>query len=141
MQGSDGNFYGTTSVGGAEGWGSVFKITSSGTLTTLYSFCSQSNCSDGASPLAGLVQASDGNFYGTNQYLGANDQGTVFKITPRSTLSTTYSFMGKNDGGEPSAGLVQGSDGNFYGTTPVAGASGYGTVFRLVSPRPCIVCP
>jgi uncharacterized repeat protein (TIGR03803 family) len=76
VQGSDGNFYGTTYAGGANGDGTVFKITPSGTLTTLYNFAG----SDGVAPLAGLVQGSDGNFYGTTQQGGANNVGTVFRL-------------------------------------------------------------
>src|SRR5437773_1023085 len=72
VQATDGNFYGTTFFGGADGQGTVFKITPSGTLTTLYSFCSQSGCADGLEPAAALVQATDGNFYGTTIGGGAN---------------------------------------------------------------------
>src|SRR5208282_398944 len=93
IQASDGNFYGTTYGGGANSDGTVFKITPSGTLTTLYSFCSKANCTDGANPQAGLIQATDGNFYGTTTFGGANSDGTVFKITPSGgTLTTLYSF-------------------------------------------------
>src|SRR5260370_7027167 len=102
VQGTDGNFYGTTGFGGANnvsacaafgltGCGTVFKITTSGT-TTLYSFCAQTNCTDGANPTAGLVQGSDGSFYGTTNVGGANNHGTVFKITAGGTLTTLYSF-------------------------------------------------
>ncbi len=136
IQATDGNFYGTTEGGGAYDDGTVFKITPSGTLTTLDSF----GGGDGASPWAGLVQASDGNFYGTTLLgNGFYNYGTVFKITPSGTLITLHSFDG-SDGQRPYAGLVQASDGNFYGTTYL-GAFGYGTVFRLVLTRPCIVCP
>jgi uncharacterized repeat protein (TIGR03803 family) len=132
VQGSDGDFYGTTCSGGAYGGGTVFKITPTGTLTTLYSFCSQSGCTDGASPSAALVQASDGNFYGTTYSGGASDRGTIFQITPSGTLSTLYGFCsqsGCTDGVYPSSALVQGSDGNFYGTI---GCSGYnGTIFQI----------
>ena len=143
VQGTDGNFYGTTYGGGAnQYYGTVFKITPSGTLTSLYSFCAQANCADGAMPYAGLLQASDGNFYGTTLEGGANSGcslgsgtcGTVFKITPGGTLTTLYSFCaqpGCADGGNPYAGLVRGSDGNFYGTTFGRGANGYGTVFKI----------
>ena len=88
IQGTDGNFYGTTPDGGdlskcsSFGCGTVFKITPGGTLTTLYSFCAQTNCTDGADPLGGLVQATDGNFYGTTSAGGTRGDGTVFKITP-----------------------------------------------------------
>ena len=72
IQGVDGNFYGTTYSGGANGDGTVFRSTPSGALTTLYSFCTQTNCTDGALPLAPLIQGSDGNFYGSTSYGGAN---------------------------------------------------------------------
>ena len=143
VQASDGNFYGTTYGGGAnQYYGTVFKITPSGTLTSLYSFCGQANCADGALPYAGLVQGTDGNFYGTTLEggantgcsLGAGSCGTVFRITPGGTLTTLHSFCaqaGCADGGNPYAGLVQASDGNFYGTTFERGANGYGTVFKI----------
>ena len=120
VQATDGNLYGTTQEGGANGYGTVFKITPSGTLTTLHSF----DITDGASPQAGLVQATDGNFYGTTLGGGANGVGTVFKITPSGTLTTLYSFCsesGCTDGYGLVAGLVQATDGNFYGTTQVGG--------------------
>jgi len=125
LQGADGNFYGTTQYGGANGYGTVFKMTSGGTLTTLYNFCAQGGaaCTDGASPLAGLVQSTDGNFYGTASAGGAFGVGTVFEITPAGTLTTLHSFD-YFDGVSPEAGLVQGTDGTFFGT---AG----GTVFSL----------
>ena len=133
---SDGNFYGTTGYGGANGQGgTVFRITPSGTLTTLYSFCSQVNvsgyCTDGAYPDRRLVQASDGNFYGTTGGGGANDDGTLFKITPGGTLTTLYSFSGGADGGSPYTTLLQVIDGNLYGTTQNGGANNDGTVFRV----------
>ncbi len=143
VQGTDGNFYGTTYGGGAnQYYGTVFKITPSGTLTSLYSFCAQANCTDGSMPYAGLVQGTDGNFYGTTLEGGANSGcslgsgtcGTVFKITPGGTLTTLHSFCAQSgcaDGGNPYAGLVQASDGNFYGTTFERGANGYGTVFKI----------
>lgn len=134
VQATNGNFYGTTSSGGANSGGTIFRITSSGTLRTLYSFCSQSGCSDGQDPLAGLVQATDGNFYGTTSAAGANGYGTVFKITPGGSLTTLYSFCsesGCTDGREPFAGLVQATDGTLYGTTFRGGAYDGGTVFRI----------
>jgi uncharacterized repeat protein (TIGR03803 family) len=132
VQGSDGNFYGTTSVGGTGlsfyGYGTVFKISASGSLTTLYSF---TGGNDGFFPGAGLVQGIDGNFYGTTEYGGTNGQGTVFKISTGGSLTPLYSFTGASDGGVPEAALVQGSDGNFYGTTSIGGTGGYGTVFKI----------
>ncbi len=81
VQGTDGNFYGTTDGGGANNKGTIFKMTLAGTVTTLYSFCSQSNCSDGYDPSAGLIQATDGNFYGTTEFGGAHNDGTVFSLS------------------------------------------------------------
>ena len=107
-------------------------------LTALYSFCSQPNCTDGTAPTATLVQATDGNFYGTTQRGGANGAagyGTAFSITPSGTLVTLYTFCSQTnctDGSHPVAGLVQDTDGSFYGTTQNGGSSGgYGTVFSL----------
>jgi uncharacterized repeat protein (TIGR03803 family) len=132
IQAIDGNFYGTTEYGGPNGYGTVFRITPGGTLTTLYSFCAPSSCPDGAVPTAGLIQATDGNFYGTTPAGGAY-LGTVFRITPEGTLTTLHTFCQTDcaDGYNPSAGLIQAIDGNFYGTTEHAGAHGGGTVFKI----------
>jgi uncharacterized repeat protein (TIGR03803 family) len=135
VQGTDGNFYGTTSRGGSsacvDGCGTVFKITPAGTLTTLYSFCALANCSDGASPQAGLVQGTDGEFYGTTEQGGT--AGSVFKITAAGALTTLHKFTAKQSAGgyDPRAGLIQGADGNFYGTTWLGGANDGGTVFQI----------
>jgi uncharacterized repeat protein (TIGR03803 family) len=135
IQATDNNFYGTTNQGGANAAGTVFKMTPNGTLTTLYSFCSQANCADGSFPSAGLIQATDGNFYGTTSDGGAHGAGgTVFKITPGGTLTTLYSFCTLTqcaDGQRPNAELLQGTDGNFYGTTATDGVNSAGTVFQL----------
>jgi uncharacterized repeat protein (TIGR03803 family) len=128
-QGTDGNFYGTTLYGGANGHGTVFKIPSSGALTTLYDFCSQASCVDGSQPSGALIQAIDGNFYGTTSQGGTAGYGTVFKITPSGTLTTLISFAGAN-GMYPYAGLVQATDGNFYGTTN-GDPYGNGTIFKV----------
>jgi uncharacterized repeat protein (TIGR03803 family) len=132
---SDGNFYGTTYGGGAAAEGTVFKITPKGKLTTLYSFCSQENCTDGSYPEAGLVQAINGNFYGTTVSGGVNgNYGTVFEITPKGKLTTVHSFCSKKgcpDGAVTFGGLVQTNDGIFYGTTFTGGTDGWGTVFSL----------
>jgi uncharacterized repeat protein (TIGR03803 family) len=130
IQATDGNFYGTTEFGGANSHGTVFRMTPGGTLTTLYSFA---NGSDGANPQNGLIQATDGNFYGTTEFGGANSQGTVFRITPGGTLSTLYAFTGGNDGSNPQAALIQATDGYLYGTTPNGGTSGAGTIFRITT--------
>jgi uncharacterized repeat protein (TIGR03803 family) len=134
LQGDEGNFYGTTSSSGSNDGGTVFRITAKGKLTTLYSFCSQAGCSDGGSPTHGLVQAADGNFYGTTAGGGAGNNGTVFKITRKGKLTTLHKFCSRTncaDGGYPYAGLVQGDDGNFYGTTVYGGAYQGGTVFKI----------
>jgi len=142
VQGLDGYLYGTTSAGGnnkncyggTAGCGTVFKLTPSG-IKTIYNFCSQPNCTDGAGPYSGLAEGYDGNFYGTTSYGGANNGGTVFRITPHGELTTLYSFCALQncaDGGSPYAGVMQASDGSLYGTTPYGGTGGgYGTVYKL----------
>jgi uncharacterized repeat protein (TIGR03803 family) len=132
IQATNGDFYGTMPAGGANGDGTVFQITHSGTFTTLYSFCSQTNCPDGASPGAGLVQASNGDFYGTTRFGGASDSGTVFKITAAGTLTTLHSFDTR-DGANPAGALIQASNGDFYGTTVGGGSDGDGTVFKMTA--------
>jgi len=128
VQGSDSNFYGTTYGGGMYGSGTVFRISASGTYTTLYSFGRSST--DGSQP-NGLVQGSDGNFYGTTYEGGMNDNGTVFRISPSGIYTTLYQFVGYPDGNDPEAGLVQGSDGNLYGAANGGGTNNDGTVFRI----------
>jgi uncharacterized repeat protein (TIGR03803 family) len=138
VQATNGIFYGTTSGGGAcmRGCGTIFKVTQSGTLTTLHSFCAQSGCPDGGVPGA-LIQATDGAFYGTTENGGANGQGTVFKVTPSGKLTTLHSFCSQGaypdctDGYYPSQALIQATDGAFYGTTENGGANGKGTVFKV----------
>ncbi len=132
VQATDGNFYGTTERGGPNALGSVFKVTPAGVLTTLHTFTFLDYLVDGDYPEAGLVLATDGNFYGTTYSGGANSYGTVFKITPDGTLTTLHSFQGyPTEGSNSQAVLVQGSDGNFYGTTLLGGANRYGTVFKI----------
>jgi uncharacterized repeat protein (TIGR03803 family) len=135
LQGRNGIFYGTTGSGGTNpgpfgfGAGTVFQITSDGTETILYDFCSETNCADGVGP-SPLIQARDGNLYGTVAQGGAYGDGAVFKITLDGTLTTLYSFN-STDGGNPGAALIQASDGNFYGTTSDDGTYDYGTVFKI----------
>jgi len=136
-QGTDGNLYGTASVGGTAGKGTAFRISKSGTLTTLYNFCSQPGCTDGYFPYAGLVEASDGNFYGTTYYGGAFTHcgigvgcGTVFSLSSGGVLNTLHSFSG-SDGQYTFAGLTQATDGNLYGTTYSGGTNGNGTIFEI----------
>ena len=133
VQGADGVFYGTALSGGGNGGGTVYKVTSSGTFTTLYRFCAQLTCPDGFEPFAPLIQASDGNFYGTTSGGGYLNYGTVFKITPAGALTSVYLFH-YSEGAEPYGALLQASDGNFYGTTVSGGSNSQGTVFRLSGP-------
>jgi uncharacterized repeat protein (TIGR03803 family) len=142
VRGNDGNLYGTTEYGGAgydgtdfSGDGTIFQITTNGILTTLVAFTGD----NGAHPYAGLLQAADGNFYGTTYEGPATTNGTVFKMTPAGALKTLFVFNGTN-GALPSASLVQGRDGNLYGTTPYGAigydgspSSGSGTVFMITT--------
>ena len=133
VQAGDGNYYGTTEYGGTLNQGTVFQLTAGGVLTTLYSF---TGGNDGANPLAGLALGPDSSLYGTTSSGADMSQdfsgaGTVFRITTNGTFSTVYSFTGGNDGDTPSAGLVLGPDGNFYGTTEFGGADGYGCIFKI----------
>jgi uncharacterized repeat protein (TIGR03803 family) len=93
-QATDVNLYGTTYYGGASGSGNLFKVTTAGRLKTAYSFCSESDCADGEYTYAVPVQGTDGDFCGTAYLGGANDQGTVFKLSPSGTLTTLHSFDG-----------------------------------------------
>jgi uncharacterized repeat protein (TIGR03803 family) len=140
--GSDGNLYGTTLSGGARNRGTVFKITPAGTETSLYSFTGGAggNLGDGGSPgdsdFSGggatvLTQGSDGDLYGTTQNGGESDYGTVFKLTPAGVETVLYAFAGGVDGAHPTSALIQGRDGNFYGTTPSGGTNNGGTIFKI----------
>jgi uncharacterized repeat protein (TIGR03803 family) len=189
VQGTNGDFYGTTQYGGTgtcnNGCGTIFKITTGGTLSTVYNFVGQEgsppwpyaplaqaatgdlygmteangtnssgsvfkvttggggfktldSLSMNANPTSGLVQATDGNFYGTTNMDGANEAGTIFKVTPSGKLTVIYNFCSQSteqqsctDGGLPNAGLIQGTNGNLYGTTFYGGANNEGTVFSL----------
>ena len=138
-----GNIYGTTLAGGGGdceyGCGTVFKMIPGGIFTTLHSFDS----TDGADPNGGLIQATDRNFYGTTYGVGPSNNcdsgtcGTVFKMTPTGTLTTLHLFD-YTDGANPTAALIQASDGNFYGTASGGGsctnfAYGCGTIFEMTS--------
>ncbi len=132
IQGADGNFYGTTTQANV-GYGTVYKITSQGAFTTLHSF----EIAQGEYPFAPLVQASNGKLYGTAQMGGTSTKcvggcGTVFSITPSGAFSVLYNFD-KTHGGTPESPLIQGSDGDLYGTTTAFGAYCCGVVFRLTT--------
>lgn len=128
IQASDGNFYGVTQTGGSSGNGTVFRCTTAGILTTLVNFSSTT----GSNPYGGLIQATDGNFYGTTLMGGTVNNGTVFKVTPAGVLTTLANFNASTTGASPYASLVQGTDGNFYGTTGAGGdAQNDGTIFKI----------
>ena len=180
IQGMDGNFYGTTVFGGASqgsGWGTVYKITPSGAYKKLHGFTPRRgepeapliqgidgkfygtafenlifrvtelgdfkelfdfgfNPQDGYIPIGPLVQGGDGNFYGTTSQGGSGvngGQGVVFKMTPAGTLAVLYKFTGQGDEEYPVGGLVQATDGNFYGTTSGNQSADCGTIFRITS--------
>jgi uncharacterized repeat protein (TIGR03803 family) len=158
VQGIDGNIYGITLAGGKNGGffpsgGTFFRMTTAGKVTLLYSFCSLSNCADGATP-NGLIQTADGKFYGTTRQGGASDAtvcgdidslgcGIFFEIVPGHALTTLYSFCSQtncNDGFYPfGAPLALGRNGKFYGTTRLGGNIngdnncewGCGTIFDI----------
>jgi len=129
IRATDGNFYGDASAGGISdcpnGCGVIFKITPGGAFTLPHMF----DGTDGSGPNGGLVQATDGNFYGATHVGGALGGGTVFKITPKDVLTTLHNFGGSD--GPFASGVIQATDGNFYGTTHGGGANGYGMVFEL----------
>jgi len=122
-QGIDGNFYGATMFGGTGKGGSegtAFKVTPTGTFTTIYNFCNKANCADGDGPFWGVVLGTDGNFHGTTGSGGANVGGTVYTITSSGKLAVVYSFCAQEnctDGATPEGGVIEGIDGNYYGTT------------------------
>ncbi|MBI5774980.1 MAG: cadherin domain-containing protein [Verrucomicrobia bacterium] len=137
VQGTDGNFYGLTSEGGANtnNQGTAFQMTPAGVLTTLVVF-SDSTAHKGAHPYGSLVQGTDGNFYGLTPGGGASGYGTAFQMTPAGVLTTLveFNFSTALKGAAPYGSLVQGTDGNFYGLTRYGGANGVGTAFKLVPP-------
>jgi uncharacterized repeat protein (TIGR03803 family) len=125
---SDGNFYGTTSGNGSTDFGTVFRITPAGDETVLWHFGSGT---DGAEPLAGLSQSSDGALYGTTFYGGLYNGGTVFKISLDGDETVLWNFGQGTDGAAPHANVIEGTDGFVYGTTQGGGSFGHGTVFRV----------
>jgi uncharacterized repeat protein (TIGR03803 family) len=132
VQARDGNLYGTTQSGGSAFEGSVFRLTTTGTLTTLYNFCSMASCTDGAYPLGGLVLGTDGNLYGTTAEGGTSNYGTFFKITTADALTTLHSFI-STDAAWPYSALVQAPDGSFWGTSFEGGAFKGGTVYKVTA--------
>ena len=137
MQGTDGNLYGTTALGGKtvtscyganDTCGTVFKITTAGKITLIYQF----DQTHGAGPMSPVIQGTDGNFYGTTSAGGTSGLGVVYKLTSAGVITVLHNFIG-SDGATPLAGLVQASDGNFYGVASAGGSLGYGTIFKVTS--------
>ncbi len=134
--GPNGNLYGMTNQGGANDLGTIFRVGPGGQLTTLYNFCSQANCLDGYYPHGSLLLAKNGKFYGTTIFGGPGNYGTVFEMTPAGVRTTLYTFCSQpscTDGDDPGANMVQGANGNLYGTTEYGGPHGGGTVFELTA--------
>jgi uncharacterized repeat protein (TIGR03803 family) len=126
----EGNLYGTTAFGGKFASGTVFKLDTAGNETVLYSFAGGT---DGALPIAGVIQDSSGNLYGTTQLGGPSNQGTVFKLAHSGQETVLHYFSGGEDGLAPMVGLVRDSRGNLYGSTQYGGAYNAGVVFKLES--------
>jgi uncharacterized repeat protein (TIGR03803 family) len=130
--GKDRNFYGNTWLGGAGHAGTIFKMTPRGAMTTLVNFSGFKPPKKGGGCVAELVQASDGNFYGTCPIGGGGNGGTVFKMTPSGAFTNLVEFSNNDPkGAQPHAPLAEGNDGNLYGTTTVGGAYNYGTIFGV----------
>ena len=132
MQASDGNLYGMAVAGGSSNDGIIFKCTTAGTMTLLHNFTGGS--SDGANPYGGLIQATDGNLYGETSGGGASNNGIVFKCTTAGAVTVLHTLAGRpTDGSSPIGNLIQGIDGNLYGTTLNGGATGYGCLFKCTT--------
>lgn len=138
IEARNGDLYGTTNAGGTHSNGTIFKLTTSGTLTTVYDFCQLTNCADGGGPLGfgSLIQASDGNLYGVTRN-GGKGFGTIYQLSPSGTPKTIYKFCKGGAGSHPCLdgsqpdGLVEGLDGNFYGVASGAGVHGGGVFFKV----------
>jgi uncharacterized repeat protein (TIGR03803 family) len=124
---SDGNFYGSTSGGGKGGGGTVYKITSTGTYTTVYTFTP----AIGTSPIASPTQGTDGYLYVPVALSGLNSCGSVVKISTAGVLNNSYQFPCGNGGSFPIGPLIQASNGNFYSTTQDGGTNGEGTIYQV----------
>jgi uncharacterized repeat protein (TIGR03803 family) len=140
VQAADGNFYGSTNAGGQgnlAGHGTVYEMTATGSLTSLYSFCLQTACADGKDPQAPTL-GTDGNLYGTTDLSGANGaKGTIYEVTPAGQFTTLYSFTSTNgnytNGSFPTGPLLLHTNGTFYGITGAGGKTTNGTLFSFVT--------
>jgi len=127
VQGTDGNFYGTATGGGSAGLGVVFKLTPAGKIAVLHSFTG----SDGQNAQTPVIQGSDGNFYGTTGAGGTASAGVIYKVTPAGKYTVLHNMNGNSDGYGPLAGLVQATDGKFYGVADIGGSMNSGTIFSI----------
>ena len=131
LLGTDGNFYGCSQGGGTNQIGLVFQVTPGGVVTDIYNF---TGYADGDTPQGALIQGSDGRLYGTTYYSrkinGGGPGSVAFAVTTGGAFTTLHQFT-QAEGYDISAGLVQGFDGNFYGTASQGGSSGNGTIFRM----------
>lgn len=130
VQAGDGNFYGITTAGGANGVGTIFKITPSGTFSVLRHL---NKTTDGGSSYGSLTLGNDGNLYGITNSGGTYNYGTIFKITTAGTYTVLKHLNGPTDGGYSQTDLIQGKDGNFYGTCYSYGTYGNGTIFKITT--------
>jgi len=131
LQGTDGNFYGSSVAGGSAGLGTVYKVTPAGVVTVLHHFNDGSVSFDGFEPVGGLVQLSNGFMYGTAAAGGMNGDGVIYDVTSGGTYNIIHQFNGGSEGNLPVGTLVLGTDGKFYGTCLGGGTGGYGSIFRL----------
>ena len=127
--GIDGSFYGGTAAGGANGWGTLFKVTASGAFTLLHTFANLADGRQGAT----LAQASNGTFYGATYLGGANGAGVVFKMTPTGTFTKLHDLNGTTDGTAVTGNMMLGTDGSFYDVALSNGANSAGTLFKVSS--------
>lgn len=130
---TDGNIYAVASTGGEAGYGSVLRITPTGTATAIHSFAGSST--EASQAYAGVIQANDGALYGTSYLGGANNLGTVYRVSLAGEYTNLFSFTNKSQGGFfPYTGLVQEpASGELFGTTLRGGTNDAGTVFKITT--------
>jgi uncharacterized repeat protein (TIGR03803 family) len=134
-QGQDGDLYSTIQTNGSYQYGSVYKMSTSGGYTLLYSFCGEGSpcASTGANPTGGVTLGWDGNLWGTTYNGGKDGAGTAFKMTPAGDLTSLYSFTNGKDDSAPTYTLLQGQDGNMYGVSEAQYEGQYGSFFKLTT--------
>ena len=125
----DGNFYGITHSGGANGYGTIFKLSDSGTYTVIHSM---NKTTDGGDSYGSLTEGKDGDLYGATYDGGMYNYGTIFKVTTGGSL-TVLKHLNASDGANPQCDLIQASDNSFYGTCNGGGSLGYGTIFKITT--------